>query len=96
MLPRRLVVLSLFSALPGGALSLTPAPARAQIGDYSCEALWHERNSIYARHGYCFKTDRAIAEFGPGCFPPYGRLSGRDADRVNEIQYWERRKDCPR
>ncbi len=40
------------------------APALAQ----SCEALWIERNSIYKRAGYCFKTPRAISYFGnAGC-----------------------------
>jgi hypothetical protein len=32
--------------------------------------------------------------FGPGCFPPYGRLSGWEKSRVNQLQMWERRKGC--
>jgi hypothetical protein len=81
--------------LLGAACALAPTPARAQLSAYSCEALWHERNAIYARNGYCFKTERAIAEFGAGCFPPFGRLSGREADRVRQVQYWERSNGCP-
>jgi YARHG domain len=60
----------------------------------SCNALWHERNAIYARNGYCFETARARAVFGPGCFPPYGELSGWDKERVNELQTLERRNGC--
>lgn len=34
----------------------------------SCDSLWYERNSIYKRAGYCFKTPRAISTFGnAGC-----------------------------
>jgi hypothetical protein len=85
---RHLIIGSLF-------LTLAAAPAaHAQLSEYSCDALWHERNTIYARNGYCFKTDRAIEAFGRGCFPPFGRLSGHDADRVRQIQYWEARDGC--
>src|ERR1700682_5603994 len=44
----------------------------------SCDQLWHARNVIYARNGYCFRTPRALATFGRGCFPPYGELGGWD------------------
>jgi len=67
-----------------------PRPAAAQ----SCYALWYERNQIYARNGYCFQTQRAIDVFGRGCFPPYGRLSGWERDRVNQLQYLERANGC--
>ena len=60
----------------------------------SCAALWHERNAIYARNGYCFNTDRARAVFGAGCFPPYGKLRGWEKGRVEQLQMWERRKGC--
>jgi hypothetical protein len=60
----------------------------------SCRELWYARNAIYARKGYCFKTERARAVFGPGCFPPYGELNGWERDRVNQLQYWEREKGC--
>jgi hypothetical protein len=65
-------------------------PALAQ----SCGDLWYERNKIYARNGYCFKTERAISTFGAGCFPPYGRLSGWEKERVDEIQMMEARRGC--
>jgi hypothetical protein len=73
--------------------SLAPAQAR-DASEMSCGALWHARNAIYARNGYCFNTDRARSVFGDGCFPPYGRLSGWEKSRVDELQMWERRKGC--
>lgn len=60
----------------------------------SCYQLWYARNSIYAAKGYCFKTAKARAVFGPGCFPPYGKLDSSEQRRVDDIIYWERRKGC--
>jgi YARHG domain len=60
----------------------------------SCDELWHERNAIFARNGYCFKTPKAIAAFGKSCFPPYGELQIQDKNRVTEISIWERQKGC--
>jgi YARHG domain len=60
----------------------------------SCDALWYERNQIYANNGYCFQTARARAAFGPGCTPPYGKMSGSEQRRVNQIQTLERRMGC--
>jgi YARHG domain len=71
------------------------SPANAQnYRQMSCEALWYARNQIYANYGYCFKTRRAIREFGRGCHPPFGRLPPRAQEEVDEIQHWERRNDC--
>ncbi len=71
---------------------LTPAPAAAQ----SCGDLWYRRNAIYAEAGYCFQTARARSVFGPGCFPPYGRLTPNQQARVNAIQAQEDYRGCPR
>lgn len=60
----------------------------------SCEDIWFERNQLYARAGYCFRTERAISVFGPGCFPPFGRLSAMDQARVSELAILERRSGC--
>lgn len=69
--------------------------AHAQSARYmSCGELWYARNAIYASQGYCFKTRRAQNVFGRRCYPPYGRLSNSQQRRVNNIVYWERRKDC--
>ena len=60
----------------------------------SCGELWYARNEIYSRAGYCFQTQQAIATFGYGCFPPFGKLSRAESSRVNELQAWERRRGC--
>ena len=77
-----------FLALSGGA-SLA-----ANYADMDCDDLWQARNQIYADAGFCFKTERAIDEFGKGCFPPYGKLSHYEAKQVQKIQYWESQNDC--
>lgn len=74
------------------ALSLAPRPAEAQ----ACQGLWYQRNEIYARNGYCFRTARARSVFGPGCFPPYGQLSYGEQRRVNQLQAQEDMMGCPR
>lgn len=81
---------------PGGGYAPPPPPPGGGGGyaSMSCYDLWYARNAIYARNGHCFKTQRARNVFGAGCFPPYGRLGGRDQRRVNDIQYWERRNGC--
>ena len=75
----------------GVVASATPVAARGR-----CGALWYEPNEIYARNGYCFKTERARATFGQGCYPPYGKLSGWEARRVRDIQAEEADLGCPR
>jgi len=77
----------LVCCLAGSATAQGPA-------SMSCDDLWYARNAIYARNGYCFKTPRAQAVFGLGCFPPYGQLRGWEKSRVNELQMWESRKGC--
>jgi len=92
----------LWAALVALALSSVPAtivatsgPATAQdYRDMSCRELWYARNQIYADKGYCFQTDRARRAFGRGCFPPYGRLSGWEAEEVERIKRWEGRRGC--
>ena len=82
--------------LAAGVVStmLFVAPPAANAQGASCDRLWYERNKIYARNGYCFQTARARAVFGPGCFPPFGQLNGWEAQRVQEIQMWERQNGC--
>lgn len=96
--------MSIFSklALAGLFLGVAWAAAPGEVnlaaaqdaGDMSCDQLWYARNAIYARKGYCFQTDRARATFGPGCFPPFGRLNPWEQNRVMELQAWERRNGC--
>lgn len=81
------------AAITAPAFLLSAAPAEAQG---ACASLWHQRNSIYARNGYCFQTARARSVFGPGCFPPYGELSPSERRRVNQLQAEEDQLGCPR
>jgi YARHG domain len=88
-------------SLLAGLLAVCPAigfipavQAHEPFDDYSCYQLWKERNSIYADNGYCFKSEKAIAVFGHGCFPPYGRLNALDKGLVAEVESWEHRKHC--
>ena len=74
-----------------GTSSLAEA---ANFSAMSCSQLWYARNAIYAQNGYCFKTARARSVFGPGCFPPFGKLSGYEQQQISNIQYWEGRKGC--
>jgi hypothetical protein len=83
-------------AVVATAAPLTPlasAPAFAQGGG-RCYDLWYQRNAIYANRGYCFKTAQARSVFGPGCFPPYGRLSPAEKRQVAWIQAQENRFGC--
>jgi hypothetical protein len=77
-------------AAPPPNLSVAPASPASM----SCDELWHERNAVYARNGYCFKTQKAISTFGKSCFPPYGGLQGPEKNHVTEIRIWEQQKGC--
>lgn len=91
----RAALVALVLAGVPATLAVTAGTAVAQ--DYSamtCSELWYARNQIYADKGYCFKTRRARRVFGRACFPPYGRLSGWEAEEVERIKRWERRNGC--
>lgn len=38
--------------------------SKADLKQFSCNALWELRNGIYFENGYCFQTERAIDFFG--------------------------------
>ena len=60
----RLLTIAVMVAAVVFTLEANLSTARGQ----SCFDLWVERNSIYKRAGYCFKTARAIRYFGnAGC-----------------------------
>lgn len=71
-----------------------PAEAGAPFSEYSCHELWMERNGVLANKGYCFKSAKAIAEFGKGCHAPYGELNDEESAIVEEIKMWEQKKGC--
>jgi len=75
----------------GATATRSEARSYAQM---NCYELWYARNAIFAQEGYCFTTPRAISTFGRRCYPPYGRLSRFEANEVDLIKYWERRKGC--
>jgi YARHG domain len=64
----------------------------------SCQNLWFVRNTIYHENGYCFKTRRAIREFGnAGCrYDDVGEVPLNFFERYNAgaIKKAERRKGC--
>ncbi len=72
-----------------------PFAVQAQsLQGMSCYDLWFERNRIYARNGYCFKTQKARSVFGAACFAPYGRLARFEQQRVDDIRRQERYLGC--
>ena len=87
--------LSLIIAGLSAVTTATPA-ASQDASSMTCDDLWYARNQVYARNGYCFQSVKAKSVFGPGCFPPYGKFGKTDQVRVNELQFWERQKGCPR
>jgi len=90
---KRFCLIAAGAAAVASPLAFGAVPAAAQG---ACESLWHQRNAIYARNGYCFRTARAQAVFGPGCFPPYGELSPGERRQVNRLQAEEDALGCPR
>jgi hypothetical protein len=93
---KRKSVISVFRAVVIAAVCVNlagMADARP-LRKMSCNELWYERNAIYADNGYCFESAKAIRVFGEACFPPYGRLSQVEKERVDDIKSWERRRGC--
>ncbi|HRE19716.1 MAG TPA: YARHG domain-containing protein [Rhabdaerophilum sp.] len=93
--------MKLTKTLAVAGLLTSAVPALAQdYGAMPCEDLWYSRNAIYKEAGYCFKTARAIRAFGnAGClYDDMGAvpLSANARRDVADIQYWERRRGCPR
>ena len=82
-------------ALAASAMLLAVSGPAEALGGDRCADLWQRRNSIYASFGYCFRTPRAMAAFGRGCFPPYGRLPRDAAREVARLQALEARLGCP-
>lgn len=71
------------------------ATATREFGHLNCNQLWHERNKIFAEHGYCFKTARAKRAFPDNCFPPYGKnLPAWAKNDVRWIKEVEKSKRC--
>ncbi|MFA5899679.1 MAG: YARHG domain-containing protein [Hyphomicrobium sp.] len=63
-----------------------------------CDQLWTVRNGIYAARGYCFSTERGLAEFGnQGCrYSDQSAVPLNDYERANVrlIHSIEKRRGC--
>jgi hypothetical protein len=70
----------------------------AQLKQLSCYNLWTSRNTIYKVNGYCFKTKKAIKEFGnAGCiYNDMGAvpLNAYERANVGAIVKVEKQKGC--
>jgi YARHG domain len=90
----RLILAGLTALIAVVSIDATITSAKAQ----TCQSLWVERNSYYKRHGYCFKTRRAIAYFGnAGCYINYEGnvpLSRAERIRIARIRALERALGC--
>lgn len=68
---------------------------RAIAAGASCNELWYERNSIFDRNGYCFKTDRGKNAFdNSDCFTSNPSLTNAERNRVSEIKRLESQMGC--
>ncbi|MEQ1653596.1 MAG: YARHG domain-containing protein [Hyphomicrobium sp.] len=81
------------------AAALSPATAGDVQGDaYDCGELFVMRNEIYKANGYCFKTARAMSQFGnAGC--QYDSLSdvplsANQRSTIRAIRKSEARQSC--
>jgi hypothetical protein len=68
-------------------------------GASTCDRLWHQRNSIYHNHGYCFESARGIAAFGnANCFrdqdAAWRAMGERNRQIIRSIQMQERANAC--
>jgi YARHG domain len=91
---------TIFAAAVSLIAIAAPAAAYDDPRTWSCSDLWSNRNQIYKSNGYCFRTPRAIREFGNGgC--QYNDiddvpLSASQRRYVAEMVRAERIKGCPR
>lgn len=78
----------------------TDVAERRDFGSFTCADLWQARNAIFKAEGYCFKTSRAISQFGnSGCkYDDIKQVPLSDAERneIGSIKNAERLKHCPR
>jgi hypothetical protein len=79
--------------------ALSAAPAAAQdFWSLSCGDLWYQRNAIFARNGYCFKTDRGLRVFGNANCRFWVEadvpMSRGERQQVEIIRDVERQKGC--
>lgn len=88
-----------FGLTAGLTAAAPPAFAGDVQGDaYDCRELWRMRNQIYKSGGLCFKSPKAIAEFGSAGCTHDGEaetlLSDVARDTLAQIRKSERRQGC--
>ncbi len=92
------VVLLIAMALISLAGAISSATAQEDYFSLSCGELWLRRNTIFARNGYCFKTDRALRVFSnDNCrfeVEADVPMSRAEREEVEIIRSVERRKGC--
>jgi hypothetical protein len=90
----RPMVIGMLAAMAAAISGMDVSTAYAQ----SCFELWVQRNSIYKRAGYCFKTSRATSYFGnAGCMyddEAQLPLSPGERSQIARIMGMERRLGC--
>jgi hypothetical protein len=89
----------LLSAMTVTTVTSLPVHAGDVQGDaYGCDELWTLRNQIFKANGYCFKSPKAIKQFGnAGCqFDAEADvpLSKQDRQVLRDIKKSERRQSC--
>lgn len=93
----------LMSAVAAAVLMPAIFPTAATAGDvqgdaYDCGELYVMRNQIYRDAGYCFKTAKAIKQFGnAGCqYDSLGDvpLSANQRSTIKDIRKSEKRQSC--
>lgn len=92
---------ALAAALLAVSATTTISPARAgdiQGDAYDCGELWVMRNTIYKEAGYCFRSSKAISQFGnAGCrYDAIADVPLSDTQRliVRDIRRSEKRQRC--
>ena len=95
----RLTILAGF-ALTAIAYAVPAPPANAgdDFADWSCDALWEERNTIFKDAGYCFQSPRAIKKFGNADCEYDSEsdvpLSDNQREEINNIKAAEKANGC--
>ena len=91
------VFVLIFGLLFPLAVPLLPAAAE-NLWSLSCGDLWYQRNAIFSRNAYCFKSERAMMVFGnANCTfnveadVPMSQDERREVDLIRQI---ERQKGC--
>ena len=93
----------LMSAAAAAAVFTALLPTTVSAGDvqgdaYDCGELYVMRNQIYRDAGYCFKTAKAIKQFGnAGCqYDDLGDvpLSSNQRSIIKDIKKSEKRQSC--